>query len=194
VPGMDDRQKRHPWGEDGRVDPDSLAPKDEEEAVGPDGPSTDVIVRGLSVVPFLLLAALGLIGIVSWVLILLLGIGSGQPIWDSVKGLSVGQLLWQLLLAVLIGLLPLAVVLIASWAAARGFREDSGKLFWTVTQAVWGLMALALFYVQAVRHDLLDQYGFSSLDWWFGFGVVAFAMILAGVRLRRAPRSEMRGR
>jgi hypothetical protein len=187
----DDRPRHRTWG-DTRVDPEDLVPDDEDEAAGPGGPSTDVIVRALSVVPFLLLAALGLIGIVSWVLILLFGIGSGEPIWDAIRGLSIVELLWQLLLAVLIGLLPLAVALVASWATARGFREESGKLFWTVTQAIWGLMALALFYVQAVRHDLLDQYGFSALDWWFAFGVVAFAMILAGVRLRRAPRSEMR--
>ncbi len=191
---MPDSWRRNAWGEDGRVDPEDLAPDDEEEAVGPEGPSTDVIVRALSVVPFLLVAALGLIGIVSWVLIILFGIGSGKPIWDAIQGLSIAQLLWQLLLAVLIGLLPLAVVLAASWAASRGFRQDSGKAFWTVTQGLWGLMALALFYVEAVRHDLLDRYGFSAIDWWFAFGVVAFAMILAGVRLRRAPRSEMRGR
>jgi hypothetical protein len=190
----EDWQKRHPWGEDGRVDPEDLVPDDEEEAVGPEGPSTDIVVRALSVVPFLLMAALGLIGIVSWVLIILFGVGSGEPIWDAIQGLSTAQLLWQLLLAVLIGLLPLAVVLVASWATARGFRQDSGKTFWTVTQGVWGLLGFGLIYVWTARHDLLDQFGFSATDWWFGFGVVAFAMILAGARLRRAPRSEMRGR
>ena len=189
----EDRQRHRAWG-DTRVDPEDLIPDDEDEAAGPEGPSTDVIVRALSVVPSLLLAALGLIGIVSWVLIILFGIGGGQPIWDAIQGLSVIQLLWQLVLAVLIGLLPLSVVLVASWAASHGFREDSGKTFWTVTQGIWSLMALALFYVEAVRHDLLGRYGFSALDWWFAFGVVAFAMILAGVRMRRAPRSEMRRR
>ena len=76
----------HPFGEDDRVDPDSLAPDDEERAAGPDGPSADIVVRALSVIPFLLLAALGLIGVVSWVLIIVLGIGSGDPIWDRGTG------------------------------------------------------------------------------------------------------------
>jgi hypothetical protein len=192
VPAFGERQKHHPFGEDDRVDPDSLTPDDEERAAGPDGPSVDIVVRALSVIPFLLVAALGLIGIVSWVIIIVLGIGGGDPIWVAARGLSALQLLWQLLLAVLIGMAPLLITLAASWATARGFREDSGRVFWTVTQGVWSLAALGLIYVGRVREDILRDYGFSSTDWWFAFGVVAFAMILAGVRLRRAPRSHMR--
>jgi hypothetical protein len=189
---FDDHQKRHPWGEDGRVDPDSIAPDDEEEAVGPDGPSTDVIVRALSVVPFLLVAALGLIGIVSWVVIILFGAGGSDPIWVAIKGLSAVQLLWQLLLALLIGLVPVLITLAASWATARGFREESGKMFWILTQGLWGLVAVMLVYLDRSRPQALDQLGLAATDWWFAFGVVAFAMILAGVRLRRAPRSQPR--
>jgi hypothetical protein len=188
----DDRQKHHTWGDD-RVDPDSLRPDDEERAAGPEGPSVDVVVRALSVIPFLLVAALGLIGIVSWVLIILFGVGGGEPIWRSVQGLTLPQLLWQLLIAVLIGLAPLAAVLGASWATAHGFR-DAGRTFWTVTQGLWGLAGLGLIFVKQARHEWLDQLGFSATDWWFAFGVVAFAMILAGVRLRRAPRSQPRSR
>ncbi len=184
--------KHHPWGEDRRVDPDSLAPHDEERAAGPEGPTGEVAVRALSVAPFLLVAALGLIGIVSWVIILLLGGGSGDPIWIALRGLSLGGLLWQLVLAVLIGLTPLLVTLGASWAAARGFRPDSGRTFWVVTQGLWGLAGIGLVYVIRVRGDLLAEYGFSATDWWFAFGVVAFAMILAGVRLRRASQSQPR--
>lgn len=188
MPATDDWQKRHPWGEDGRVDPEDLVPDDEEEAVGPDGPSSDVVVRALSVMPFLLLATVGLIGIISWVVVILFGVGGGEPIWDAVKGLSAAQVVWQLLLAVLIGLAPLAVVLAASWATARGFGESSGKTFWTITQGVWGLLGFGLVYVWTAHRALLGHLELSATDWLFAFGVVAFAMILAGVRLRRAPR------
>jgi hypothetical protein len=184
-----DGQKRHAWGEDGRVDPDDLVPDNEEEAVGPEGPTTDVVVRALSVIPFLLIAALGLISIVSWVLILLFGIGGGDPIWKAVQGLSLWELLWQLLIAVLIGLAALAVTLAASWATARGFRSESGKTFWTVSQGLWGLIAVGIVYLWRTQPGWVRELGFTGTDWWFALGVVAFAMILAGVRLRRAPRS-----
>jgi hypothetical protein len=187
----EDQQRHRRWGEDGRVDPVDLVPDDEERAAGPEGPTVDVVVRALSVIPLLLLAALGLIGIVSWVLIIVLGIGSGEPIWDAAQGLSAGRLLWELLLALLIGLVPLAVVVAASWATARGFRQESGKTFWTVSQGFWGLAAVGLVYVWRVQHGWVDAFELTSTDWWFAFGVVAFAMILAGVRLRRAPRSAM---
>jgi hypothetical protein len=188
VPGLDDRPKRHVWGEDGRIDPDDLVPEDEEEAVGPAGPGA--VVRALSVIPFLLIAALGLIGVVSWVLILVFGLGSGEPIWQAVQGLSVFELLWQLSLAVLVGVACLAATLIASWATTRGFREDASRAFWTLTQGFWGLVVLGIAYLWRSPPQWFDEFGFTSTDWWFAFGMVAFAMILAGVRLRRAPRAE----
>jgi len=189
VPPSDDPIRRHQLWRDGRVDPDSLAPDDEERAAGPDGPSGDVVVRALSVVPFILLAALGLIGVISWVLIIVLGIGSGEPIWKVAQGLSTAELLWQILLAVLIGLVPVGITLIASWAAGRGFSEYSGRPFWTVVQALWGIAAVGLVLVDRTRQAWIEEMELTSLDWWFMFGVVAFGMILAGVRLRRAPRA-----
>ena len=184
------QHRHHPFGKDDRVDPDSLAPDDEERAAGPDGPSADIVVRALSVVPFLLLAAFGLIGVISWVLIILFGVGDADPIWVAAQGLSLGQLLWQLLLAVLIGLVPLLVTLAASWATSRGFDADASRTFWTVAQGVWGLAGIGLVALRSFRQAWLVDTGFSGFNWWFLFGVVAFAMILAGARLRRAPRAS----
>jgi hypothetical protein len=185
----EDHQKRHVLGYDGRVDPDSLTPKDEERAAGPEGPSADVVLRALSVVPFLLAAAVGLIAIISWVLIIVFGVGSAEPIWESVQGLSGTELAWQLLLAVAIGVVAALITLAASWATAHGFREDAGRPFWTMVQAAWGLVAVGLVYLAQTKGGWLEDVGLSRVDWWFGLLVVAFAMILAGVRLRRAPRA-----
>jgi hypothetical protein len=186
----DEPKKHNTFGYDGRADPDSVKPEDEERAAGPEGASVDVVLRALSVVPFLLVAAVGLIAIVSWVLLIVFGAGPGEPIWEAVQGLSAPDLIWQLFLAVVIGLVPVAVTLGASWATAHGFREDSGRPFWTMTQGVWGLIGVGIVYLQQTRPDVLADIGLSGLDWWFAVGMVAFAMILAGVRLRRAPRAE----
>jgi hypothetical protein len=188
----DDWQKRHPWGEDGRVDPDDIGREDEEEAAGSDAPSRGLVTRALSILPFLLVAAFGLIGIVGWLFIVLLGVGTSEPIWKTVQGLSVAQVLWQLALAVLVGVVPVIFVLAASWATAHGFGEDSGRTFWAVTQALWGLAAVGLVVIDRARHAWLSDLGLSALDWWFLFGMVAFAVIMAGVRLRRAPGSVLR--
>ncbi len=184
--------RHHPWGEDGRVDPDSLAPDDEERAAGPEGPTADLVLRGLSVVPFLLLAALGLIGIVSWVLIIVLGVGSAEPIWRAAEGMSAADLAVQLLLVALIAAACVALVLAGSWATAHGFRPSSGRTFWTIAQALWAVAAVGLVVLDRAFHPWLDDAGVETLDWWFAFGVVAFAMIVAGVRLRRAPRTRWR--
>jgi len=188
----EDWQKRHPWGEDGRVDPDEIGLGDEEEAAGPDAPSHGLVTRALSVVPFLLVAACGLIGVVGWLIIVLLGMGTGEPIWRAIKGLSPAQVLWQLLLVVLIGAVPVLFTLAGSWATSHGFNESSGRIFWGVSEALWGLAALGLVAVDRARHVWLTDLGLSTLDWWFLFGVVAFAMIMAGVRMRRAPGSVLR--
>lgn len=184
---QDLHRRRSSWS-DGRVDPDSLTSADERRAVGPDGASADIVVRALSVVPFVLTAALGLIAIVSWILILVFGVGSGDPIWVVARSLSTMELFRQIVLAVLIGLVPVGVTLIASWATSHGFGDDSGRLFWTIAQASWGLAAVGLVVADRTRHAWIEEMGFSALDWWFIFGVVAFGLILAGVRLRRAPR------
>jgi hypothetical protein len=189
----DERHRVGRFGEDGRIDPDSLGPEDEENAFGPGGPTRDVVLRAFSVVPFLLVAALGLIGAISWVLVIVLGIGSSEPIWRAARGVSLGEFLWQALLAVLIGLAPILIALGGSWATAHGFGETSGRPFWTAVEGVWGLVAMGLVYVDRARQEWLDDLGLSRLDWWFAFGVVAFAMILAGMRLRRAPRADEDG-
>jgi hypothetical protein len=159
------------------------APEDEAGPAGTrERPST--VVRALSVAPFLLVASVGLIAVVSWVLIIVLGLGAAEPIWRWASRHSTTEVVLQLLVAVLVTLAPLAVTGAASWAALYGFRPASGRLFWAAVEAAWGVAAIGLVVVDRTRDEWLRELGFTATDWWFAFGVVAFAMVMAGVRLR----------
>lgn len=158
-------------------------PEDEAGPAGA-GERPGTVVRALSVAPFLLVASVGLIAVVSWVLIIVLGLGAAEPIWTWASRHSTGEVVLQLLVAVLVALAPLAVTAAASWAALYGFRPASGRLFWAAVEATWGVAAIGLVVVDRTRDEWLRELGFTATDWWFAFGVVAFAMVMAGARLR----------
>jgi hypothetical protein len=164
---------------------------DEDDVRRSQVPQRGSAVRGLSVVPFALVAALGLIAAISWALLIVFGLGGGEPIWDWAKGHTLGHVLAQILLAVGIGLMPVAVTLLASWAVIHGFRQHPSRYFWPAAQVFWGVIMIGLVVVDRARHQWLDSIGLTATDWWFGFAVVAFAMIMAGLRLR-AQRAEGR--
>ncbi len=155
-------------------------------------PERGVVLRGLSVVPFALVAALGLIAAISWALVIVFGLGGGEPIWDWAKGRTLAHVFGQALLAVGICLIPVGVTVLASWAVIHGFRERPSRFFWPVAQVFWSVLAVGLVYVDRARHQWLDSIGLNATDWWFGFAVVAFAMIVAGLRIRaqRAGRTK----
>ena len=49
-----------------------------------------------------------------------------------------------------------------------------------------GAGRVGLVVIDRVRHAWITALGLTGLDWCFAFGMVAFAMIIAGLRLRRA--------
>jgi len=158
-------------------------------------PVDDVVLRALSVVPFILVAAFGVIALVGWVFVIVFGVAApgnenSEPIWRWVQEQSLADVLTQLALAVGIGLIPLAVMLVAGWATIHGFRSDPHPLFWPLTQLFWGIVAISLVVLDRARQDVIVELGVSRLDWWFAFLMVAAAMILAGVRLRRLRRER----
>lgn len=165
---------------------------DEDDIRRSQAPQRGVVLRGLSVVPFALIAALGLIAAISWALVIVLGLGGGQPIWDWAKGHTLAHVLGQILLAIGIGLIPVGVTVLGSWAVIHGFRERPSRFFWPAAQVFWSALAVGLVYVDRARHEWLGSIGLTATDWWFGFAVVAFAMITAGLRIReqRAGRTK----
>jgi hypothetical protein len=165
---------------------------DEDDVRRSQAPQRGGVLRGLSVAPFTLVAALGLIAAISWALVIVFGLGGGEPIWDWAKGHTLGQVLAQILLAVGIGLIPVGVTALASWAMIHGFRERPSRFFWPLAQVFWSALAVGLVYVARAPHQWLASIGLNATDWWFGFAVVAFAMIMAGLRIRaqRAGRTK----
>jgi hypothetical protein len=165
---------------------------DDDDIRRSEAPQRGVILRGLSVVPFALVAAIGLIAAISWPLVIVFGFGGGEPIWDWAKGHTLWHVLGQALVAVGIGLIPVGVTVLASWAMIHGFRERPSRFFWPAAQVFWSVLAVGLVYVDRARHAWLDSIGLNATDWWFGFAVVAFAMIMAGLRIRaqRAGRTQ----
>ena len=157
---------------------------DEDDVRRSQIPERGGVLRGLSVVPFALVAALGLIAAISWALVIVFGLGGGEPIWDWAKGHSLAHVLGQILLAVGIGLIPIGITFLSSWAVVHGFRERPSRFFWPLAQVFWSVLAVGLVYVYRARHAWLDSIGLNATDWWFGFAVVAFAMIMAGLRIR----------
>jgi len=190
VSGGADKMPRYSHRGPGTAPPDWEP--DEDDVRRAQTPPRGGVLRGLSVAPFAIAAAVGLIGAISWVLVIVFGLGGGQPIWDWAKGHTLGQVLAQVLLAVAIGLLPVGVTVLASWAMVHGFRERPSRFFWPAAQVFWSVLAVGLVYVYRARHQWLDSIGLNATDWWFGFCVVAFAMITAGLRIRaqRAGRTK----
>lgn len=150
---------------------------------GGDGP--DLMLRTLSVAPFVVLAALGLIAGITWIVIIIFGAGSSEPVWRWVEDQPAGHVAEQVLIAVLLGVIPVAVTAGASWAVVHGFRERTKRWFWPLTELVWSALAVALVVIDRARPEWLDDLGVSTIDWWFAFGVVAFAMVTAWLRMKR---------
>ncbi len=153
--------------------------------------SDDVVLRAASVIPFVLVAAFGVIALVGWIIVIAFGVAApgnphALPIWRWVQGQTAAQVLGQLAVVIGIGLIPLAIVLAASWATLHGFRERPHPLFWPAAELFWGAVAIALVAVDRTQHQLVHKVlGLGTLDWWFLFALVAAAVILAGMRIRR---------
>lgn len=148
------------------------------------GGDEHVVLRALSVIPFVLAAAVCVIALVSWLLIALLGLGEADPVWRWVQYHGFLGGLGQALFAIGMALIPLALGALAVWAAIHGFRPDPHPYFWPAAQLLFGLAAVALVVVDHTSWIDLHELGMDAMDWWFAFGCVAFAMILAGMRIR----------
>ena len=169
---------------------------DEDDVARAHRPVDDTLLRALSVAPFVLVGALGLMATIGWMVVVVFGLAapgsrSAGPVWRWAQGQDPWHVLWQLVLAVGIGLIPLTITLAAGWATVHGFRRRPHALFWPTAQLFWGIVAIGLIAADRLYSASMDDLGVGTLDRWFGFLLVAAAAILAGVRHRRERRERL---
>jgi hypothetical protein len=152
-----------------------------------------LLLRGASVVPFMMLGVMAVISIVAWVVVFMFGVGAGQAIWDWLPGRSPWEVVSQVGLALLVGLVPVAILVLSMMATSYGVRRHQAGWFWPLTQVLFTAVAVALFVLDQTMPQGLESVGIDGRDWWLIFGYAAYAVLMAGLRIRAAARAESGG-
>lgn len=158
--------------------------------------SVTLALRLLSVVPFVLLGALGVIATVSWFVVLVLGVGLDRgPVWSWAEGRPFFESAGQVALLLLIGVACGGVVVISIYATLRGFGDRQPAWFWPLSEAVCLLVGGGLLFAQARAPQTLSELGLTGLDWIFTLAVVTYSAVVIHLRWRQARRTAklMRG-
>jgi hypothetical protein len=162
----------------------------DEDILAAQAPRPQFALRVLSVLPFILFGAFSVIAFVSWIAVVIFGAGTDRgAVWEWAAGRSVGEVLSQLALAILIGLIPVGVAVLSMWATLRGFSESPALYFWLFTEIVFAAAALALVLGRVQWPEFMDSIALKGTEWWFAFVVVAYSMTVAHLRVRRDRRT-----
>lgn len=145
-----------------------------------------LVLRALSVIPFVALGVLGVLAFVSWIAVLVLGVGTARgAVWTWARGRSAGEIVPQVALMLLIGAGCAAVVGLSIYATMYGFRARQPWFFWPAAQVVFSALAVLLVVGRAAYPALMQELGLTGAQWWFVFALLAFAMVVVGLRMRR---------
>lgn len=142
-------------------------------------------LRLLSVAPFFIAGITGVLALVGWVFVFVLGVGTQPTIWAWARGRPSIEVAGQVALVLLLGLACAALTALAMIAALRGLRAAAGRRFWIVTQVTAGALAVAMVVVERRFPAFFDELGIGGWEWWLLFSVVALAMVTANLRMRR---------
>jgi hypothetical protein len=144
-------------------------------------------LRILSIVPFLFVGVVGVIAAASWLMVVVLGVGTyGGAVWARAQGLPAGEALAQVGLVLLTGAGCAAVVVGSMYGAMIGFRERQPRWFWPLTLGVWSVVLIAWVVGRYLARPLMIDLGFGGAEWYFALAVVVFALIVTGLRMRAA--------
>jgi hypothetical protein len=151
----------------------------DEERVG-------LILRTLSVIPFLLTGALGVVALATWLIVLVFGVGIARDsAWSWAAGRPVGEVIYQFMLLLLIGVACAAIIVLSIFATGIGFRTVQPRWFWRVTQGIFILIGLALGFGRTLAPVFMEDIGLTGRDWFFFFGLAVFSVLVTGARRRR---------
>jgi hypothetical protein len=149
-----------------------------------------LILRGLSVVPFVIVGLLAFLAAVSLLVIVVFGSGGGQTLASWVRGRSGGQIAAGIMQ--LLGLeLACGAVILLCWLALRyGFKERARAWFWATSTVVGAAGAALVIVVQ-----LSDPHAYSSAsigghDWLVGLALFLLMTVTSTLRWRRRCLSE----
>jgi hypothetical protein len=162
----------------------------EEDILAAQAPRPHFALRVLSVLPFILFGAFSVIAFVSWIAVVIFGAGTDRgAVWQWAAGRSVWEVVSQLSLALVIGLIPVGVAVLSIWATLRGLGDSPALFFWLFTEIVFAAAALALVLGRVQWPDLMASIALKGTEWWFAFFVVAYSMTMAHLRVRRERRT-----
>jgi hypothetical protein len=155
------------------------------DAARPPAPEPHLVLRVVSVIPFILAGAFGVIATVAWVAVLVLGAGTGRGnVLSWARGKPAGEVVLQVLLLVLIGVACAGVVVASIYATGYGVRAAQPRRFWFVAQAFFSVLGFLLLAGRSFAPTFMKEIGLTGREWFFAFGLVAFAMIVVGLRMR----------
>jgi len=143
-------------------------------------------LRLLSIVPFLLVSVTGIVALIGWLVIVVVGGGVREPIWTWIARTPARDAVPQVALAVGLGIAVLGILLLSMWAAMHGFARSAGRLFWRVAEAVFSLAAVVLLIATVTKPGILADLGLSNSDWFFVFGLLGYSLVVCRLRERRS--------
>lgn len=158
----------------------------EEEVRAAQQPAAGLVLRIVSVVPFVALGVLGVLALVSWAAVFVFGVGNPNgAVWTWAQGKPAGEVVSQVALMLLLGVACLGVAVGSMYATMAGVKERQPWWFWPVAQAVFGVMLILLIWGSRSRPEAMAELGLGGVQWWVAFVWLAFSIAVAGLRMRR---------
>lgn len=148
---------------------------------------SSVVLRTLSVVPFLIVGLLAFLAAVSLLAIVVFGSGSGQSLASWVRGRGGGEIVTGILQ--LIGLeAACGAVILVCWLALRyGFKAEARRWFWASSATVGAAGAALVVVLRTATPHTLESVSVSGQDWLAPVVLFALMLVTAALRLRRGP-------